>query len=104
MSARRPTFRRVGDHRFICLADDCGLPDALAMGLRRSVLRNSGPTEAGYAYPLDDVAFRWLNRLLPGCFAPFPSDDGEEANRLVSAARHSGGKTRLRWRNGRLAL
>jgi len=104
VSARRPTFRLVGDHRFICLADDCGLPDALAMGLRRSVLRNSGPTEAGYAYPLDDVAFRWLNRLLPGCFAPFQSDDGEDANRLVSAARHSGGKTRLRWRNGRLAL
>ncbi|EJH2661358.1 hypothetical protein NDG35_004646 [Salmonella enterica] len=104
VSARRPTFRRVGDHRFICLADDCGLPDALAMGLRRSVLRNGGPTEAGYAYPLDDVAFRWLNRLLPGCFAPFSSDDGEDANRLVAAARHTGGKTRLRWRNGRLAL
>lgn len=104
VSARRPTFRRVGNHRFICLADDYGLPDALAMGLRRSMLRNGGPTEVGYAYPIDDVAFRWLNRLLPGCFAPFPPDDGDDANRLVAAARHSGGKTRLRWQNGRLAL
>lgn len=104
VSARRPVFRRVGDHRFICIADDCGLPDALAMGLRRSVLRNGGPTEAGYAYPLDDFAFRWLNRLLPECFASLPSGDCDNANRLVSAARHSGGKTRLRWRNGRLEL
>lgn len=104
VNARRHTFIRVEDHRLICLIDGCGLPDALAAGLRRSVLRNGGPTEAGYAYPLDDVAFHWLNRLLPGCVAPFPSDDDNDANRLVSSARHSGGKTRLRWRNGRLAL
>ncbi|EEI0562124.1 hypothetical protein GLY44_07150 [Salmonella enterica] len=104
VSARRPMFRRVGGRRLICLFDDCGLPDALAAGLRRGALRNGGPTEDGYVYPLDDVAFRWLNRLLPGCFALLPSGGGNNANRLVSVARHSGGKTRLRWRNGRLSL
>ncbi|WP_313080102.1 hypothetical protein [Atlantibacter sp.] len=104
VDARRPTFRRIAENHFICLADDCGLPDALATGLRRSVLRNGGPTEAGYAYPLDDASFRWLSRLLPGCFFSLPSGNDCDVNQLVSAARHSGGKTRLGWRNGRLAL
>ncbi|TDB45656.1 hypothetical protein [Photorhabdus luminescens] len=104
VNARRQTYRRVADNRFICITDDCGLPDALAAGLRRSLLRNGGPTEAGYAYPLDNLSFRWLNRLLPGCFLSFPWDADYDANHLVSAARHSGGKTRLGWQNGRLAL
>ncbi|MGK4448174.1 hypothetical protein [Yersinia enterocolitica] len=102
VNAHRPTFRRIVENRFICIADDCGLPDALATALRRSLLRNGGPTEDGYVYPLNDVSFRWLNRLLPGCFFPLPSDDDYDVNHLVSVARHSGGKIRLGWLNGRL--
>ncbi|AYC18357.1 hypothetical protein DZA65_01463 [Dickeya dianthicola] len=102
--AHRPIFRRIADNRFICLTDDCGLPDALATGLRRSLLRNSGPTEAGYVYPIDNISFRWLNRLLPGCFISFAWNADYDANHLVSKVRHSGGKTRLRWQNGCLAL
>ncbi|HIC8823637.1 TPA: hypothetical protein ACW719_003531 [Klebsiella aerogenes] len=104
VGTHHPTFKRVDEQRLLCLVDDCGLPDALASGLRRSTLRNGGPTEDGYVYPLDDIAFRWLNRLLPGCFASFLSDGYDDVNRVVSAARHSGSKKRLRWLNGRLAL
>ncbi|WP_307746645.1 hypothetical protein [uncultured Pantoea sp.] len=104
VDARRPMFRKIADNRFICITNDCGLPDALATGLRRNLLRNGGPTEAGYAYPLDDISFRWLNQLLPGCFYSLSSDDDNSASQLVSAARHSGGKMRLQWRNGLLAL
>ncbi|MBH3093209.1 hypothetical protein [Serratia ureilytica] len=101
---REPVFERVAKNHLICLINDCGLPDALAAGIRRHTLRNGGPVDSGYAYPVDDVSFRWLESLLPGCFySLFPHGEGD-INRLVSASRHSGGKIRTIWRNGRLTL
>lgn len=101
---RKPMFKRVTQNHLLCLINDCGLPDALAAGIRRSALRNGGPTDSGYVYPVDDASFLWLKSLLPGCFFSLPPDSESDASRLVSTARHSGGKIRPIWRNGRLAL
>ncbi|AYO36080.1 hypothetical protein [Serratia sp. P2ACOL2] len=101
---REPVFERVAKNHLLCLINDCGLPDVLAAGIRRHSLRNGGPVDSGYAYPVDDASFRWLESLLPGCFySLFPDGEGD-INRLVSASRHSGGKIRPIWRNGRLTL
>ncbi len=102
--AHLPIFEHIADNRLICLIKDCGLPDVLAAGVRRSILRNGGPTGSGYVYPVHEISFRWLNTLLPGCFVSHQSDNVYDASRLVSVARHSGGKMRLAWRNGRLEL
>lgn len=101
---REPVFERVANNHLLCLLNDCGLPDVLAAGLRRHALRNGGPMDRGYAYPVDDASSLWLESLLPGCFY-FLSKDGEaDVSRLVSTSRHSGGKIRPIWRNGRLTL
>ncbi|HIF7274752.1 TPA: hypothetical protein ACX4EV_000403 [Yersinia enterocolitica] len=101
---RELVFERVTKNHLLCLINDCGLPDALAAGIRRQALRNGGPIDSGYAYPVDDAAFIWLESLLPGCFYSLLPEDGGDINRLVSASRHSGGKIRTIWRNGRLTL
>lgn len=101
---REPTFERIAKNRLLCLINDCGLPDALATGIRRAALRNGGPTNSGYVYPVDDASFLWLKSLLPGCFSSLAPDDARDASNLISSARHSGGKVRLTWRDGRLTL
>ncbi|WP_447889513.1 hypothetical protein [Serratia fonticola] len=101
---RQPIFERVAQNHLQCLIHDCGLPDALAAGIRRSALRNGGPMDFGYVYPIGDASFLWLKSLLPGCFCSLSPGDESDANHLVSAARHSGGKIRPIWRNGRLTL
>lgn len=101
---RQPIFERVAQNHLLCLIHDCGLPDALATGIRRSALRNGGPMDSGYVYPIGDVSFLWLKSLLPGCFCSLSPGDESDANHLVSASRHSGGKIRTIWRNGRLTL
>ncbi|MBJ8896375.1 hypothetical protein I5418_04565 [Citrobacter braakii] len=101
---RQPIFERVAKNYLLCLINDCGLPDALAAGIRRNAFRNGGPTDSGYVYPVDDASFLWLKSLLPGCFVSLPTDDESDASHLVSAARHSGGKICPIWRNGRLML
>ena len=101
---REPVFERVAKNNLLCLIKDCGLPDALAAGIRRQALRNGGPIDSGFAYPVDDAAFLWLESLLPGCFYSLLPEDEGDISRLVSASRHSGGKIRLIWRNGRLTL
>ncbi|WP_336749063.1 hypothetical protein [Pantoea vagans] len=101
---RQPIFERVGKNHLLCLIHDCGLPDALATGIRRSALRNGGPMDSGYVYPIGDASFLWLKSLLPGCFCPLSPGDESDANHLVSASRHSGGKKRPTWRNGRLTM
>lgn len=101
---REPVFERVAKNHLLCLINDCGLPDALAAGIRRYALRNGGPMDSGYAYPVDDVSFLWLESLLPGCFySPSPNGEGDVSS-IVSTSRHSGGKIRLIWRNGQLKL
>lgn len=101
---RQPVFKRITKNHLLCLITDCGLPDALAAGIRRHTLRNGGPTDSGYVYPVDDASFLWLKSLLPGCFSSLAPDGEKEASNLVSSARHSGGKIRLTWRDGRLML
>ncbi|MGY5956490.1 Zorya protein ZorC EH domain-containing protein [Kosakonia sp. BK9b] len=101
---RQPIFERVTQNHLLCLIHDCGLPDALATGIRRSALRNGGPMDSGYVYPIGDASFLWLKSLLPGSFCLLSPGDEGDANHLVSAARHSGGKKRPIWRNGRLTL
>ncbi|ECI3633435.1 hypothetical protein DK762_21065 [Salmonella enterica subsp. houtenae] len=101
---RQPVFKRVAQNHLLCLINDCGLPDALAAGIRRHALRNGGPMDSGYAYPVDDVSFLWLGSLLPGCFYSLSPNGEDDISRIVSASRHSGGKIRPIWRNGRLAL
>lgn len=101
---RAPIFELVAKNHLLCLITDCGLPDALAAGIRRHTLRNGGPTDSGYVYPVDDAAFLWLSSMLPGCFSSLMPDGERDASNLVSSARHSGGKIRLTWRDGRLTL
>ncbi|MFP1926865.1 hypothetical protein [Lonsdalea quercina] len=101
---REPIFKRVAKNHLLCLIKDCGLPDALAAGIRRNTLRNGGPTDSGYVYPVDDASFLWVKSLLPGCFFSLSPDDEGDASHLVSVARHSGGKIRPIWQNGRLTL
>ncbi|UUX52789.1 hypothetical protein NUG39_14820 [Citrobacter youngae] len=101
---REPVFERVAKNHLLCRINDCGLPDALAAGIRRHALRNGGPIDSGYAYPVDDVSFPWLESLLPGCFYSLSPDGEGDVSRIVSASRHSGGKIRPIWRNGRLTL
>ncbi|EKS5410099.1 hypothetical protein QB953_002807 [Salmonella enterica] len=101
---REPIFERVAKNHLLCLIHDCGLPDALAAGIRRNTFRNGGPTDSGYVYPVNDASFLWLKSLLPGCFFSLSPDDEGDASRLVSVARHSGGKIRPIWRNGQLTL
>lgn len=101
---REPVFERVAKNHLLCLINDCGLPDMLATGIRRHALRNGGPMESGYTYPVDDISFLWLESLLPGCFYSVSSNGEEDVNQIVSASRHSGGKIRPLWRNGRLTL
>lgn len=104
LSAHHKLFNRISESRFTCLLDECGLPDALAKGLRRSILRNGGPTEQGYLYPVDDITFRWLEMLLPGSFFSDQAESSHDISHIVSEYRHSGGKFRLAWRNGSLEL
>lgn len=101
---REPVFERVTKNHLLCLINDCGLPDALAAGIRRYTLRNGGPMDSGYAYPVDDVSFLWLESLLPGCFYSLSPNGEGDVGRIVSASRHSGEKIRLLWRNGQLTL
>lgn len=101
---REPVFERVTKNHLLCLINDCGLPDALAAGIRRYALRNGGPLDSGYTYPVDDVSFLWLESLLPGCFYSLSPNGEGEVSRIVFASRHSGGKIRLIWRNGQLTL
>lgn len=100
---KQQIFEREDQYHLLCLIPDCGLPDALAAGIRRSTLRNGGPMDSGYVYAIDDVSFLWLKSLLPGCVCSH-SQDGGDMNHLVSTVRHSGGKKRLIWRNGRITL
>lgn len=104
LSAHHKLFNRISESCFTCILDECGLPDALAKGLRRSLLRNGGPTEQGYLYPVDDVIFCWLERLLPGSFFSDQTESSYDINHIVSKYRHSGGMFRLAWRNGSLEL
>lgn len=101
---REPIFERVTKNHLLCLINDCGLPDALAAGIRRYTLRNGGPFDSGYAYPVDDVSFLWLESLLPGCFYSLSPNGEGDLSSIISASRHSGGKVRLIWRNGQLKL
>lgn len=101
---REPVFERVTKNHLLCLINDCGLPDALAAGIRRYTLRNGGPMDSGYTYPVDDVSFLWLESLLPGCFYSLSPNGEGDVSRIVFASRHSGGKIRLIWRNGQLTL
>lgn len=101
---REPVFERVTKNNLLCLINDCGLPDALAAGIRRYTLRNGGPIDSGYAYPVDDVSFLWLESLLPGCFYSRSPSDEDDVSSIVSTSHHSGGKIRLIWRNGQLKL
>ena len=101
---REPIFERVTKNHLLCLINDCGLPDALAAGIRRYTLRNGGPFDSGYAYPVDDVSFLWLESLLPGCFCSLSPNGEGDLSSINTASRHSGGKVRLIWRNGQLKL
>lgn len=101
---RAPMFERVAKNHLLCLIDDCGLPDALAVGIRRYSLRNGGPMDSGYAYPVDDVSFQWLESLLPGCFYSLSLNSEGDVSRIISASRHSGGKIRLIWQNSQLTM
>jgi len=101
---REPVFERVAKDHVLCLINDCGLPDVLAAGIRRHALRNAGPMDTGYTYPVDDVSFLWLESLLPGCFYSLSPNGEDDLSRVVSASRHSGGNIRPIWRNGRLTL
>lgn len=101
---RTPIFELVANNHLLCLITDCGLPDALAAGIRRHTLRNGGPTDSGYVYPVNDASFLWLKSLLPGCISSLVPDGERDVSNLVSSARHSGGKIRLAWRDGQLML
>ncbi|MFV0547626.1 MAG: hypothetical protein ACK5M5_02760 [Limnobaculum xujianqingii] len=104
VKSKKPIFERIAKNHLLCLINDCGLPDVLAAGIRRNAIRNGGPADSGYVYPINDTSFLWLKSLLSGeVFSLSPDDDGD-ASRLVSTAHHSGGKIRPIWRNGRLTL
>ena len=101
---RTPMFEQREGGRLVCLTHDGGLPDALATGLRRKLLRTAGPVGADYIYPVNTQTLKWLQSLLPGfLFGPVRTDN-RSISSLISEARRSGGQQRLQWRNGQLTL
>lgn len=101
---RSPLFEQRGDGQLVSITRDCGLPDALAAGLRRRLLRTAGPIGTEYVYPVTPQTLKWLGSLLPGCLVGQTQTNERSISCLVSKARHSGGQQRLQWRNGQLTL
>ncbi|MFV9487888.1 hypothetical protein ACNUIZ_16670 [Pseudomonas aeruginosa] len=68
-SSHTPLFEQRDDNLLVRLTCDGGLPDAVAAGLRRRLLRTAGPVGNEYFYPITQQALSWLSSLLPGCLA-----------------------------------
>lgn len=101
---RTPLFEQRESGQLMCLTRDGGLPDALAIGLKRRMLRNGGPVGTEYVYPVDTLSLKWLKSLLPKyLFGPVRANN-LSLNGIISEARRSGGQQRLQWRNGQLTL
>jgi len=101
---RTSLFEQRDGQLLVRLARDGGLPDALAAGLRRRLLRTGGPMGAEYVYPVTPDILKWLGSLLPGCLAELALPDEQSPGRLVAEARRSRGQQRLHWCNGQLTL
>jgi hypothetical protein len=103
-AANCPLFEFRGDH-ITLVAQDGGLPDALATALRRRQLRSSGPIGKDYLYPASEADANWLAALMPGCMTGLketPTTTGR--NEVNSTARHSIWRFRPQWRAGILTL
>ncbi|MEW9678671.1 hypothetical protein [Pseudomonas sp. TE50-2] len=101
---RSPLFEQRGDGLLVSITRDCGLPDALAAGLRRRLLRTAGPIGDEYIYPVTPQTLKWLGSLLSGCLVGQAQTNERSISCLVSETRRSGGQQRLQWRNGQLTL
>jgi len=99
-----PLFEQREGGQLVCLTRDGGLPDALATGLRRKLLRTAGPVGAEYIYPVNAQTLKWLQSLLPESLLGPVGIDNRSISSLISEARRSGGQQRLQWRNGQLTL
>lgn len=99
-----PLFRRDGEGLYR-LAGEGALPDAIAATARLRVLANPGPDDqgCGYRYPSGNREITEIARLLPGVVEGVNDSSGASGVEAVSFARHSGGRARLTWREGRLS-
>ncbi|KQR76943.1 hypothetical protein ASG35_11700 [Burkholderia sp. Leaf177] len=98
-----PLFRQRGEV-LVRIANDGGLPDALANDLRRRQMRTAGIVEGVYAYPSANEDVQLLRRLLPRCIESIETVSEISATRLLGASRRSEGRTRPVWRNGKIIL
>lgn len=107
IAARKPLFRVEGD-RLMRTSNEGALPLEFARWLRLTALAGGGGLEGngyGYCYCLGGVAPSTIARALPGCIAgmtePVPALSDLE---MLMMARRSGGRTRIRWLDGAMAV
>ena len=102
-AARIPLLAFVDD-RIEVMAQDGGLPDKLAIALRRRRLESGGFTNNYYGYPATHEDAIWLAKLLPGCIVGTPTHTELSTGEMLSRSRRSSSTLRVQWRSGRLIL
>jgi hypothetical protein len=93
------------DKAIVRLANEGALPDAIAAAVRLRALTNPGPDDRGlgYHYPAAAADLAEIGRLVPALVAEFKDSAGVSRVAVVPSVRHSGGRARLIWREGRLS-
>ncbi len=100
-----PLFEWHANEEILSLkASDGGLPDAIAMELRRLMLRNGGPGDASYYYPANEQTIHQLNHRLPGCIKGIDSLSVENNFDAVNQALRSLHQLRPHWIDGKITL
>jgi hypothetical protein len=99
-----PLFRFSGG-RLLRLASEGSLPDAVAAAARLHSLINPGPAgkEFGYAYPVTRVDGLKIAKLLPELIEGIKVSSNASGLEAAALVRHSGGRIRAIWLQGRLS-
>jgi hypothetical protein len=101
--ARVPLFKVDGE-KLMRTSREGALPHEFARWLRLMTLVGGGAiNEHGYGYYLGEIEPTAIAQALPGCIEGMRSNSRSKFDILLEA-RRSGGRTRVRWVNGALAV